>query len=126
MVEDEKIWLIEFYSPMCGSCQEFSPIWKDLEDSLRGKISCGKVNIDDKEGLRIAQSVGALDEGIPHLRLFHKVKDSKGISLNLGMVLDIVRSILYKPASMADEAQMNRRDITKALKKIVKGILYLL
>ena len=26
----KEIWLIEFYSEKCGTCQEFVPIWEEL------------------------------------------------------------------------------------------------
>ena len=127
IVNDEKVWLIEFYSPMCGSCKEFSPIWTDIESSLRNKINTAKINIDDKDGLKIAQDVGALDEGIPHIRLFHKESDSTGISLHLGQRFDsqtlfIFTKFIY---CLLEESQMKQKDIMKALKKQLKGFSFI-
>ena len=68
---------------MCGSCKEFSPIWLSLESSLLNKVKTGKINIDEKPGLKLAEETGALEEGIPHLRLFHKEQDYHGVSLKL-------------------------------------------
>jgi hypothetical protein len=27
VLEDDKVWLIKFYSSMCGGCTEFAPTW---------------------------------------------------------------------------------------------------
>ena len=48
VIGGDKTWLIEFYSPMCGSCQEFAPIWDKLEKNLKSTVSMGKINIDQK------------------------------------------------------------------------------
>ena len=85
MGADETVWLIEFYSPMCGSCKEFAPTWSLLESKLKNKLKTGKVNIDEKLGLKIAEETGALEEGIPHLRLFNRYQDYGGLSLKLRM-----------------------------------------
>eukprot|EP01035_Chromulina_nebulosa_P031200 gene31200-41573_t len=100
--EDFAVWLVEFYSPMCGSCKEFSPTWTSLESSLSNKVKTGKINIDEKPGLKLAEETGALEEGIPHLRLFHKEQDYLGVSLKLS------------------ESQLTQKDILKALKKNLK------
>ena len=83
VIKDSKVWLLEFYSGMCGSCKEFAPVWNKLENTLQSSISLGKINIDDKKGLKIAEWLGALDEGIPHLRLFLDSGDSFGSSLKI-------------------------------------------
>lgn len=69
---------------MCGSCKEFAPTWDKLEYSLKSKISLGKVNIDDQNNMKLAQSLGVLDEGIPCIRIFTSKSDSNGASLMSG------------------------------------------
>lgn len=34
VIGDDKVWLIEFYHPMCGSCSSFSPIWNQIEKEI--------------------------------------------------------------------------------------------
>jgi len=83
---DPRLWLVEFYSAMCGSCREFAPTWTRLEQNLKEKIMFGKVNIDEREGMQLAQSLGVLDEGIPCLRLYKAKDDSKGITVMSGTI----------------------------------------
>lgn len=48
VIGDEKLWLVEFYSYKCGSCQEFAPTWKKVTESVKS-ISTGKINVDNPE-----------------------------------------------------------------------------
>ena len=63
VINDDRVWLVEFYSEMCGSCKEFAPTWDMIEQSLPN-MSCGKVNIDTPEGMKIAQELNVLEEEI--------------------------------------------------------------
>lgn len=65
-----KVWMLEFYSSRCGSCQEFEPTFDRLAASLEDSVTIGKVGIDSKAGMDLAASLGVLDEGIPSIRLF--------------------------------------------------------
>eukprot|EP01041_Mallomonas_annulata_P001444 gene1444-2780_t len=69
VLNDDRVWLVEFYSNMCGSCQEFAPKWEKLEGSLKS-IATGKINIDDKAGMNIAKKLGVLEQGLPNIQLF--------------------------------------------------------
>jgi len=102
VITDHRVWLVEFYSPMCGSCKEFTPVWKTMEDHLTSKVMTGKINIDHKEGQKIAGAVGALEDGIPALVLFASLGDSKGVSLKIA------------------EADMTKSNILKVLKKKIR------
>ncbi|KRX03614.1 Thioredoxin-like fold [Pseudocohnilembus persalinus] len=76
-----KTWLIEYYSEMCGSCKEFSPILDKLAESYKQKgLSIGQVNIDRPEGFQLAKEQEMLDVGIPALVLVHP---TSGIIENL-------------------------------------------
>ena len=55
VVDSKEVYLVEFYSGMCGSCKEFSPIWNEVAASLQGKIETEKINIDDKAGMEVAK-----------------------------------------------------------------------
>jgi thioredoxin-like negative regulator of GroEL len=45
-------WVIEFYSDMCESCQEFAPAWHAFADAVEklGGVKLGRVNVDSKAG----------------------------------------------------------------------------
>lgn len=56
-----------------------------VEQASKGlHIRTARVNIDDSAGMAIAQQLGVLDAGIPHLRLFHKQGDKTGLAIPVG------------------------------------------
>ena len=77
---------------MCGSCQEFAPVWDTLTKKLKS-IKTGKVNIDTKEGLALAQKLGVLEEGIPNLQLYYK----KGSVTSLMSGIFSISSLSFPP-----------------------------
>lgn len=84
VVNDSRVWIVEFYSAMCGGCQEFASTWDRIaeafsESSHGGAIATGKINIDNKAGLKIAEELGVLEDGVPHVRLFKRKGDKKGM-----------------------------------------------
>ena len=62
VMEDERVFMVEFYSGMCGSCREFSPTWTKLENVAKN-IATTKVNIDEPDGMEFAKKLGVLEEG---------------------------------------------------------------
>lgn len=82
VLDDDRVWLVEFYSSMCGGCQEFASTWNRIEKlyskNSNGVIATGKINIDKKEGLKVAEDLGVLEDGVPHVRIFTKKGDKKG------------------------------------------------
>ena len=78
------VWLVEFYSSMCFSCKEFTPIWDAVAKSLSPYLSTGKINIDDKANMQFVQTLGVLDIGIPHLVLYTQQGLSNGVNIPIG------------------------------------------
>ena len=64
----KEIWLVEFYSEKCSTCQEFSPIWAKLIKNIN-YLKIGRVNIDENKGINLATKLNALNNGIPCIRL---------------------------------------------------------
>ena len=65
--------LLEFYSEMCGSCKVFTPKLEALHKKIvadKEDLPVYKVNIDDKEGMELANQQNALEDGIPNLRVY--------------------------------------------------------
>ena len=65
--------LLEFYSEMCGSCKAFTPKLEALHKKItadKEDLPVYKVNIDDKEGMELANQQNALEDGIPNLRVY--------------------------------------------------------
>jgi thioredoxin 1 len=58
--------LVDFWAEWCGPCKMISPILDELADEYSGKVSIGKVNIDEHQSLATEYGVRA----IPTLLLF--------------------------------------------------------
>lgn len=82
VLEDDRVWMLEFYSPMCGSCTEFAPVWSKIESSAKSVVT-NKVNIDESAGMALAKKLGVLEEGLPGVRLFTS-KTGNGVSIVSG------------------------------------------
>ena len=46
-MDSEKMWLINFYSPMCSHCHHLAPVWRRVAKDLEGVIRVGAVNCED-------------------------------------------------------------------------------
>ena len=85
VLRDDQVWLVEIGSKMCGSCKQFEPTWQEVKERMK-RINTGQVNIDEPNGMKIAQKLGALEKGIPHVMLFHLGGVSKGKTLLAGEI----------------------------------------
>ena len=77
-IKDENVYVIKFYSEMCGSCKEFAPIFNEYAKKIDKKLKVGMVNIDNKKGMESATKIGAMDGGIPSVLLM-KTNSNNGI-----------------------------------------------
>ncbi|XP_066593940.1 dnaJ homolog subfamily C member 10-like [Prorops nasuta] len=77
VANSEKMWLINFYSPMCSHCHHLAPIWRKVAKELEGVIRVGAVNCEDD--WRLCQQVGVHS----YPTLLHYPKNSQhGIRYN--------------------------------------------
>ena len=58
--------LVDFWAPWCGPCMMIAPILEELATELAGKLTIGKVNVDDNGALAAQFGIRA----IPTLVLF--------------------------------------------------------
>ncbi len=58
--------LVDFWAEWCGPCKMIAPILDELADEYAGRVSIGKVNIDEHQSLATEFGVRA----IPTLLLF--------------------------------------------------------
>ena len=69
--------LVDFWAPWCGPCRMVGPVVDELAEDYEGRVSFGKVNVD--ENPKIASQFGVMS--IPTLILF---KDGKPVSNIVG------------------------------------------
>jgi thioredoxin 1 len=67
--------LVDFWAEWCGPCKMIAPILDELADEYSGRVSIGKVNIDEHQTLATQFGVRA----IPTLLLFHNGEVSEQI-----------------------------------------------
>ena len=63
-----KVWLIEIFSEKCESCASFEPKWNQLTKKIN-YLNIGRINVDEKKGISVANKLNALDNGIPSIKL---------------------------------------------------------
>jgi thioredoxin 1 len=66
VVQSDLPVLIDFWAPWCMPCKMVGPIVEDLADDYAGKITVGKINVDENQSLAAKFGV----RGIPTLLFF--------------------------------------------------------
>ena len=66
-----RVFMVEFFSGMCGYCQEFEPTCLELA-AQASRLEPARVNIDGDGGAALAADLGILDEGIPCVVVFNR------------------------------------------------------
>jgi thioredoxin-like negative regulator of GroEL len=105
----KEAWLVEVGSAKCGSCLQFAPTWASIVQNFGTEVNMGAVNIDEADGMKLAQQLGALSRGIPQLIFFGKDDGSGGKTLMAG-----------HPADYADASALLRNELV-ALAKDASG-----
>jgi thiol-disulfide isomerase/thioredoxin len=80
VLTSDEVYVVKFYSAMCGSCKEFNPAWERFEEKAKN-VETAKINIDNKDAQSLAKELGILKEGIPNVRAFTKKGSKKGVAI---------------------------------------------
>lgn len=88
VLESDSIWIVQFYAPWCGHCQQFVPAYEQLGSLLKGIVPVAAVDATAQEGL--AQEYGV--KGFPTMKMFGEDK-SNPKDLNTRDSNDLVNTV---------------------------------
>ena len=71
VIKSKDLWLVLFYAPWCGHCQQFHPEYEKLARITKGLFKLGAVNCDNDRSLAERYKV----EGFPTMVFFGDDKD---------------------------------------------------
>ena len=116
VTNDNAVWIVEIASKMCGSCQEFSPIFHSIANNYPG-YKYGVIYVDDEEGMSLANTYGsALETGLPVVLMFDYT-DGSYVQIVGGMVANEDE---VKYAIKEYSKDLERRDDDFYIKKSAK------
>lgn len=99
VTNSDALWIVEFYAPWCGHCQQLTPEWKKAAKALQGVVKVGAVNADEHKQLGGRFSI----QGFPTIKIFglnkNQPEDYQG-----GRTADaIVNTAISKATSMVKD-----------------------
>uniref|UniRef100_A0A672NZD0 DnaJ homolog subfamily C member 10 n=1 Tax=Sinocyclocheilus grahami TaxID=75366 RepID=A0A672NZD0_SINGR len=97
-------WVLDFYAPWCGPCQQFAPEFEVLARMTKGTVRAGKV--DCQEHYQTCQSAGIKD--YPSVRFYpHLVQGGEHInSRDATDIADILRQRLQQLALQGKSSKL--------------------
>lgn len=72
VTQSNSIWVVEFFAPWCGHCQQLVPEYTKAGTALKGVVNVGAVNCDDHNS--ICGQFGV--KGFPTIKIFASNKKS--------------------------------------------------
>lgn len=72
VIDSDAIWIVEFYAPWCGHCQQFAPEYTKAAKALKGVVKVGGVDMDKHQGVGSPYNV----RGFPTVKIFGLNKNS--------------------------------------------------
>lgn len=66
VVKSDEVWVVEFYAPWCGHCQQLAPEYKKVATALKGVVKVGGVNCDEQKSVCGQYGV----RGFPTIKIF--------------------------------------------------------
>lgn len=72
VLQDDNIWVVQFYAPWCSYCHALVPEYKKLAKALKGAVKVGVINGERNSELSAAYEV----QGFPVIKIFGTDKTS--------------------------------------------------
>lgn len=101
VTDSDALWLVEFFAPWCGHCQQLAPEWKaaaaQLADEIPDDVKLGAVDCTRNNGLCAKYKV----DGYPTIKVFGDDKDKPNelsVGRTSGDILTYVRGKLGRKA----------------------------
>lgn len=66
VIDSREAYLVDFWAPWCTPCRLIAPLIDELSREYAGKLSVGKVNVDDNQEIAARYGISS----IPTLLLF--------------------------------------------------------
>lgn len=106
------VWVLEFYRPSCGHCQQFAPELAKFAAGMAGAVSVGVVNCDAQQALCAAYKV----EGVPTIQLLTAkgALPYKGARTAAGLRTAASEHIVSKVALMGVAALLKPGDASRS------------
>lgn len=86
VIRGDEIWIVEFFAPWCGHCQNLVPEYTKAANALKGIVKVGAVNADEHKELGGRYGV----RGFPTIKIFgtnkNKPEDFQGSRTAEGIV----------------------------------------
>lgn len=78
VLKEDEVWIVKFYAPWCGHCQQFVSEYEKVAKALKGVVKVGAVNAEEYTELSNKYHIG----GYPTVKIFggnkNKPEDYKG------------------------------------------------
>jgi thioredoxin 1 len=58
--QSEGLTVVDFWAPWCGPCRFIAPVITQLADEYAGRVTFGKLNVDDAVGTAAAYGIRSL------------------------------------------------------------------
>ncbi|KAF2882752.1 hypothetical protein ILUMI_23416 [Ignelater luminosus] len=86
VINSDEVWIVEFFAPWCGHCQQLVPEYQKTANALKGVVKVGAVNADEHNALGGRYGV----RGFPTIKIFgtnkNKPDDYNGQRTAQGLV----------------------------------------
>uniref|UniRef100_A0A183CGP5 Protein disulfide-isomerase n=1 Tax=Globodera pallida TaxID=36090 RepID=A0A183CGP5_GLOPA len=66
VLDDDSVWIVEFYAPWCGHCKSLVPEYKRAAKALKGLVKIGGVDMTQHQALGTPYNV----QGFPTIKIF--------------------------------------------------------